>query len=63
MEQQPADMIVRAAYQDDRSATWLSERTGIVDVELPFTVGGSETTQDLIGLFDDTLHRLLEVAL
>ena len=63
MEQQPADMIVRAAYQDDRSATWLSERTGIVDVELPFTVGGSETTQDLFGLFDDTLHRLLEVAL
>jgi len=62
MEQQPADMIVRAAYQDDRGAKWLSERTGIVDVELPFTVGGSEKAQDLFGLFDDTLHRLLEMA-
>ena len=62
MEQQPADMIVRAAYQDDRSAIWLSERTGIVAVELPFTVGGSEAAQDLFGLFDDTLRRLLEVA-
>ena len=62
MEQQPADMIVRAAYQDDRGATWLSEHTGIVDVELPFTVGGSEAAQDLFGLFDDTLHRLLAVA-
>lgn len=61
MKQQPADMIVRAAYQDDRSATWLSERTGIVAVELPFTVGGSEAAQDLFGLFDDTLRRLLEV--
>ena len=62
MEQQPADMIVRAAYQDDRGATWLSEHTGIVDIELPFTVGGSEAAQDLFGLFDDTLHRLLAVA-
>ena len=62
MEQQPADMIVRAAYQDDRGAKWLSERTGIVDVELPFTVGGSEKAEDLFGLFDDTLHRLLEMA-
>lgn len=62
MEQQPADMIVRAAYQGDRGAQWLSERTGIVNVELPFTVGGSEKAQDLFGLFDDTLHRLLESA-
>jgi len=62
MEQQPADMIVRAAYQDDRGAKWLSERTGIVDVELPFTVGGSDKAEDLFGLFDDTLHRLLEMA-
>ena len=61
MEQQPADMIVRAGYQDDRSTTWLSERTGIVAVELPFTVGGSEAAQDLFGLFDDTLRRLLAV--
>jgi zinc/manganese transport system substrate-binding protein len=62
MKQQPANMIVRAAYQDDRGTTWLSERTGIVDVELPFTVGGSEAAQDLFGLFDDTLDRLLAVA-
>jgi zinc/manganese transport system substrate-binding protein len=62
MEQQSADAILRAAWQDDRSAKWLSEHTGIVVVELPFTVGGSEAAQDLFGLFDDTLHRLLAVA-
>ncbi len=62
MERQPADMIMYAAYQDKRGATWLSEHTGIVKVELPFTVGGSEAAQDLFGLFDDTLHKLLAVA-
>ena len=62
LERQSADVIVYAAYQGDRGATWLSERTGIVKVELPFTVGGSEAAQDLFGLFDDTLHRLLAVA-
>jgi zinc/manganese transport system substrate-binding protein len=62
MERQPADAILHAAYQDDRGATWLSEHTGIVDVELPFTVGGSEAAQDLFGLFDDTLNKLLAEA-
>lgn len=62
MERQPADAILLAAYQDDRGATWLSEHTGIVNVELPLTVGGSEAAQDLFGLFDDTLNKLLAVA-
>lgn len=62
MKRQPADAILHAVYQDDRGATWLSEHTGIVDVELPFTVGGSEAAQDLFGLFDDTLNKLLAVA-
>lgn len=59
MEQQPADVIIRAAYQDDSGAQWLAGRTGIPVVVLPFTVGGSEAAQDLFGLFDDTLSRLL----
>lgn len=62
MERQPAEAILLAAYQDDRGATWLSEHTGIVNVELPLTVGGSEAAQDLFGLFDDTLNKLLAVA-
>lgn len=59
LEQQPADVIIRAAYQDDAGTRWLSERTGIRAVVLPFTVGGSDAAQDLFGLFDDTLDRLL----
>ena len=56
----PAAMVVRAAYQDDRAAQWLSHETGIPAVELPFTVGGSDQAGDLFGLFDDTLARLLQ---
>lgn len=62
MEQQPADVILRAAYQDDASAQWLSNRTGIRVAVLPFTVGGSEAAQDLFGLFDDTVQKLLAIS-
>ncbi|MEJ2453929.1 MAG: zinc ABC transporter substrate-binding protein [Candidatus Thiodiazotropha sp.] len=56
----PAAMVVRAAYQDDRADRWLARETGIPAVELPFTVGGTPEAKDLFGLFDDTLERLLQ---
>ncbi|MEI7613347.1 MAG: zinc ABC transporter substrate-binding protein [Betaproteobacteria bacterium] len=60
LQRQPARMILRAAYQDDRASQWLSERAHIPAVELPFTVGGNDQARDLFGLFDDTVQRLLE---
>jgi zinc/manganese transport system substrate-binding protein len=54
-------MILRAAYNDGRSAEWLAERAKLPVVVLPFTVGGSDRARDLFGLFDDTLARLLAV--
>lgn len=57
---QPAKLVLHAAYQDGRPSEWLVQQTGIARVELPFTVGGSVGAQDLQGLFDDTLARLLE---
>ena len=62
LQQRPARMVIRAAYQDERPSQWLAERAGIPAVALPFTVGGSERASDLFGLFDDTLQRLLEAA-
>ena len=53
-----AVMILRAAYQDETAGRWVSERTGIPFVVLPFTVGGTQQATDLFGLFDDTLARL-----
>ena len=58
----PVKMVIRAAYQDPRASTWLTEHAGIPAVELPFTVGGVPGTDDLFGLFDVTLKRLLEAA-
>jgi zinc/manganese transport system substrate-binding protein len=62
LQRQPARLIVRAAYNDARAAAWLSERTRLPLVVLPFTVGGSERAKDLFGLFDDTIARLLAAA-
>ena len=56
---QPARMILRPAYARAASSDWLAERAGIPAVVLPFTVGGSAEAQDLFGLFDDTVRRLL----
>jgi zinc/manganese transport system substrate-binding protein len=58
----PARMVLYAAYQDPRSSEWLSKNAGIPAVKIPFTVGGSEGAKDLIGLFDDTVARLLSAA-
>ena len=52
-------MILYAAYQDPRSSEFISGRTGVPVVALPFTVGGTPQSGDLISLHDDTIRRLL----
>lgn len=59
LKSRPARMVLRAAYMPDRASAWLSERASIPAVELPYTVGGSREADDLFGLFDDTVNRLL----
>ena len=54
--------IVRAAYQDSKPSAWLSERTNVPAVTLPFTVGGDAQSKDLFGLFDSTIDKLLGAA-
>ena len=60
IQRQPVKMVLRAAYQSDRASQWIAERTKIKVVTLPFTVGGTEGAKDLLGLFDDTIERLLK---
>jgi zinc/manganese transport system substrate-binding protein len=62
LQQKPAKMVLRAAYQGDRPSQWLAERAKLAPVMLPFTVGGSEGAKDLFSLFDDTIARLLKGA-
>ena len=59
MKTEPANFILRAAYQDDKAANWLEKQTGIKALELPFTVGGSDAATDLFSLIDDTISKLL----
>jgi zinc/manganese transport system substrate-binding protein len=56
----PAKMVLRTAYQSDGPSLWISGKTGMPAVMLPFTVGGTPEAGDLFGLFDDTVQRLLK---
>src|SRR5207253_7382038 len=59
MKRSPAKAVVYSPYNNPRAAEFLSERTKIPSVMLPFTVGGTDRAKDLFGLFDDTIARLL----
>lgn len=59
LQRQPAKMVIRAAYNDGRASEWLTEHAKIPSVVLPFTVGADAQSQDLFGLFDVTVQRLL----
>jgi len=54
-----ADVIIHAPFQSEKASKWLSERTGIAEIMLPLTVGGSPAAKDLFSWFDDILNRLL----
>lgn len=62
LKAEPAKMVLRTPYQSPRGSRWIAERAGIPDLELPFTVGGSDRAQDLFSLFDDTLATLKAAA-
>ena len=59
LQQHPARMVIRAAYQNERPSEWIADRAHIPAVELPFTVGGTPQATDLFTMFDDTIQRLL----
>ena len=59
MRREPAKVIIYSAYNSPQAAMFLSERTNIPAVMLPYTVGGSDKAKELFGLFDDTIARLL----
>jgi len=62
LKERPARMVIRAAYQNDRPDRWLADRAHLPAVALPFTVGGTPEANDLFGLYEDTLRRLLGAA-
>jgi len=59
MKSQPAKLIIYSSYNSPQAAQFLSERSKIPMVMLPFTVGGTDKARDLFGFFDDMIGRLL----
>src|SRR5262252_1822706 len=59
MKSQPAKVIVYSSYDSPQAAQFLSERSKIPAIMLPFTVGGTDKAKDLFGFFDDMIGRLL----
>jgi zinc/manganese transport system substrate-binding protein len=59
MKRAPARVIIYSPYNSPQAAEFLSSRTNIPAVMVPFTVGGTDKAKDLFGLFDDTITRLL----
>lgn len=59
-QSRPAQMVLRAAYQQEAPSQWIAGKTGMPAVLLPYTVGGTPAAQDLFGLFDDSIQRLLK---
>lgn len=53
-------LIIHTPYENDKAAQWLSSRTGTTVVELPYTIGGNEQSNDLFGLYDQTISLLIE---
>ena len=54
-----ARLIIHSAYEDPRPDRFVGDKTELPVVMLPYTVGGTDRAQDLFGLFEDTIDRLL----
>jgi len=52
--------IIRAPFENEKPATWLSERLSIPEIQLPYTVGGNDKATDLFTLYDETISMLME---
>ena len=57
LKQSPADLILYADYQNDKSTRWLAKRTGLPVVALPFSVAEKE---NLMQWFERFLNQLLK---
>jgi len=53
-----ADLIIRTPYEPDKASEWLSEKTAISAVVLPYTIDGTAESGSLFALFDRSISIL-----
>ena len=56
----PPAGVIRTPYENEKPSEWLSERLGIPEIMLPFTIGGTTDSVDLFSLYDETMRMLEE---
>jgi zinc/manganese transport system substrate-binding protein len=56
----PPAGIIRAPFENEKPAHWLSDRLNIPMIEMAFTVGGSDDVTDLFALYEQTIAALEE---
>ncbi len=56
----PPAGVIRTPYENEKPSRWLSDRLQIPEIMLPFTIGGSADSVDLISLYDATIRMLEE---
>jgi len=56
----PPAGIIRAPFENEKPAHWLSDRLKIPMIEMAYTVGGNPAAADLFGLYEHTIATLEE---
>lgn len=56
----PPAGVIRTPYENEKPSLWLTERLSIPELELPFTIGGTDAVSDLFTLFEETIRMLEE---
>jgi len=59
LETQPVNMIIRSGYEDERPSEWLSEKSGIPVVSIPFSVTEYQTKGNLKRWMDKVIRQLV----
>jgi zinc/manganese transport system substrate-binding protein len=62
LRKESAKFIIRTPYDPKDASNWISNKTGIKELVLPFTIGGNKESNDLFSLFDNTINLILEAA-
>lgn len=58
LQQQSASAILRSGYEDERPSQWLSEKSGVPIITIPFSVDDYEKSDSLILWMDEVVKRL-----
>ncbi|MEN8129743.1 MAG: zinc ABC transporter substrate-binding protein [Pseudomonadota bacterium] len=61
LERQKPLAIIRSPISDSGPSKWLANRTGVAQLVLPYTVGGTKDIKDLFSLFEDIVTQLARV--